>query len=43
MTSDPSSAHIHVWWVDRFPGVEIKSCNCGEVKVEEQPEGVEGY
>jgi len=43
MTNDPSSEHVHVWRVDRFSGLEIKSCNCGQMKVEEQAEEVEDY
>jgi hypothetical protein len=43
MTRDPSSEHVHVWRIDQFPGFEIKSCNCGEMKVEEQPDEIEEY
>jgi len=34
MTEDPSSDHVHVWKIDQFAGLEIRSCNCGEMKIE---------
>jgi hypothetical protein len=34
MTEDPSE-HVHVWKVDQFAGFEIRSCNCGEMKIED--------
>jgi hypothetical protein len=35
MTKDPSPEHVHVWKIDEFPGFEIKSCDCGEMKIED--------